>query len=165
MGDRRQPADFEPRTWCGTWHRGARTDSAPHPLRLAVATRRGTDYALNFSGLRPLASSWNWIAMLSQDSIAFLKQLLDSPGPSGFESAAARVWREEAGKVAEVTNDVTGNSVAIVNAGAPITVMLAGHIDEIGVIVNWIDDEGFVWIGPIGRWDPQVLIGQRIRFA
>ena len=103
--------------------------------------------------------------MLSADSIAFLHRLLDSPGPSGFESVAARVWREEARKVAEVTNDVTGNSVAIVKQGAPITVMLAGHIDEIGVIVNWIDDEGFIWIGPIGGWDPQVLTGQRIRFA
>jgi endoglucanase len=68
--------------------------------------------------------------MLSPDSIAFLKQLLDSPGPSGFESVAARVWREEARKVA-VTSDVTGNSVAVVNPGAP-GVMLAGHIDESG---------------------------------
>ena len=103
--------------------------------------------------------------MLSHDSISLLKRLLDTPGPSGFESQAAAVWREEARKVADVTGDVAGNSVAIVNQGAPVTVMLAGHIDEIGVIVTWIDDEGFAWIGPIGGWDPQVLIGQRIRFA
>jgi endoglucanase len=103
--------------------------------------------------------------MLSSDSIAFLRKLLDAAGPSGFESQAARVWRDEARKVAEVTTDVAGNSVATVNTGAPITIMLAGHIDEIGVIVTWIDDEGFVWIGPIGGWDPQVLVGQRIRFA
>jgi len=103
--------------------------------------------------------------MLSPESIAFLKRLLDSAGPSGFESPAARVWREEAAKIAEVTSDVAGNSVAIVKKGAPVTVMLAGHVDEIGVIVTWIDDEGFVWIGPIGGWDPQVLVGQRIRFS
>ena len=103
--------------------------------------------------------------MLSQESIAFLKKLLDTPGPSGFESNAANVWRDEARKVAEVAGDVAGNSVAIVNKGAPVTVMLAGHIDEIGVIATWIDDEGFAWIGPIGGWDPQVLVGQRIRFA
>ena len=103
--------------------------------------------------------------MLSSDSIAFLKRLLDAPGPSGFESAAARVWREEAARSADVTSDAAGNSVALVNAGAPVTVMLAGHIDEIGVIVTWIDDEGFAWIGPIGGWDPQILTGQRIRFA
>jgi endoglucanase len=103
--------------------------------------------------------------MLSSHSLAFLRKLLDTPGPSGFESAAATVWRDEAATLGTVTADVTGNSIAIVNAGAPITVMLAGHIDEIGVIVTWIDDEGFAWIGPIGGWDSQVLVGQRIRFA
>jgi putative aminopeptidase FrvX len=102
--------------------------------------------------------------MLSPDSVSFLKRLLDAAGPSGFETSAAAAWREEARKVAEVSGDVTGNSVAIVNKGAPVTIMLAGHIDEIGVIVTWIDDQGFVWIGPIGGWDPQVLTGQRIRF-
>ena len=103
--------------------------------------------------------------MLSPDSLSFLRKLLDIPGPSGFESNAARLWRQEAEKVGTVTGDVAGNSVALVNQGAPVTVMLAGHIDEIGVIVTWIDDEGFAWIGPIGGWDPQVLPGQRIRFA
>ena len=103
--------------------------------------------------------------MRSTDSLAFLRRLLDVPGPSGFEAAAAKVWRDEAATLGTVTADVTGNSVAIVNAGAPVTVMLAGHIDEIGVIVTWIDDEGFAWIGPIGGWDAQVLVGQRIRFA
>jgi endoglucanase len=103
--------------------------------------------------------------MLTADSLAFLRKLLDAPGPSGFESTAARVWRDEARRIATVASDVTGNSVALVNDDAPVTIMLAGHIDEIGVIVTWIDDEGFVWIGPIGGWDPQVLPGQRIRFA
>ena len=42
---------------------------------------------------------------------------------------------------------------------------ISGHIDEIGVIVTYIDDDGFVYIGPIGGWDPQVLVAQRIRFA
>ena len=103
--------------------------------------------------------------MLKPDAVALLKRLLDTPGPSGFESAPARVWRDEASTFAEVTGDVHGNSIAVVNPGGSPTVMLAGHIDEIGLIVNWIDDDGFVYIGPIGGWDPQVLLGQRIRFA
>ncbi|HTR78555.1 MAG TPA: M20/M25/M40 family metallo-hydrolase, partial [Gemmatimonadaceae bacterium] len=84
---------------------------------------------------------------------------------SGFEGAAARVWREEAATfAASVTADVAGNSMAEVNpAGAP-TVMLDGHIDEIGVIVQFVDEEGIVYVSPIGGWDPQVLVGQRIRF-
>jgi endoglucanase len=94
----------------------------------------------------------------------FLRRLLDAPGPSGFETAPARAWREEASTFADVSADVTGNSTAVVNPGGAFTIMLAGHVDEIGVIVTWIDDDGFVFIAPIGGWDTQVLVGQRIRF-
>jgi putative aminopeptidase FrvX len=103
--------------------------------------------------------------MLRPPSIAFLKSLLDTPGPSGYEAAAAAVWRTEASTfAAEVAADVHGNSTAVVNPGGKPTIMLAGHIDEIGVIVTYIDDEGFAYIAPIGGWDPQVLVAQRIRF-
>ena len=102
--------------------------------------------------------------MLSESSIAFLKKLLDSPGPSGFETAPARVWREEAARFATVRGDVAGNSIAEVNGTGAPTIMLAGHIDEIGLIVTYIDDEGYAYIAPIGGWDPQVLVGQRLRF-
>ena len=104
--------------------------------------------------------------MLSPSSLAFLKRLLDTPGPSGYESSAARVWREEASTFADsVTSDVAGNSMAEVNPGGGPTIMLDGHIDEIGVIVQYIDDEGMVYFSPIGGWDCQVLVGQRIRFV
>jgi endoglucanase len=53
--------------------------------------------------------------------------------------------------------------MAVVNADGAPTIMLAGHIDEIGVIVTYIDEEGFLYFGPIGGWDAQVLVGQRIR--
>jgi endoglucanase len=97
-------------------------------------------------------------------SFEFLKRLLDAPGPSGFETAAARVWRAEAESTgARVTSDVHGNSLATVGAGGP-RVMLAGHVDEIGVMVTHVDEEGFLYIDGIGGWDPQVLVGQRIRF-
>lgn len=106
--------------------------------------------------------------MFPESSINFLKKLLDTPGPSGFESAPARAWREEAGKFAkDVKGDVAGNSTATIkgsgNGGGP-TIMLAGHIDEIGIIITYIDDEGYLYISPIGGWDTQVLVGQRIRF-
>ena len=103
--------------------------------------------------------------MLSPSSIAFLKRLLDTPGPSGFEAPAARLWREEASTFADrVTSDVAGNSMAEVNPGGSPTIMLDGHIDEIGLIVQYIDDDGYIYPSPIGGWDPQVLVGQRIRF-
>ena len=103
--------------------------------------------------------------MLNPSSIAFLKRLLDTPGPSGYEAAAGRVWREEASRFTKhVSTDVAGNCMAEVNPGGSPTIMLDGHLDEIGLIVQYIDDDGFIYISPIGGWDPQVLVGQRIRF-
>ena len=102
--------------------------------------------------------------MIDDSSLSFLKKLLDTPGPSGFEAAPAKVWRDEAAKFAKVRADVAGNSIAEVNPGGSPTIMLAGHIDEIGVIVTYIDDDGFAYISGIGGWDPQVLVAQRIRF-
>ncbi|HEY8484321.1 MAG TPA: M42 family metallopeptidase [Longimicrobiales bacterium] len=101
---------------------------------------------------------------MESSSLEFLKRLLDTPGPSGFEAAVARVWREEAERFADrVTADVSGNSFATVNEGGSPRVMLAGHIDEIGLMITHIDDDGFLYVDGIGGWDPQVLVGQRIR--
>ena len=96
-------------------------------------------------------------------SYEFLKKLLSTPGPSGKEGAAAGVWREEAGKFAEVRGDRMGNSFATLNAGGAPRVMLSGHIDEIGLMITHIDDQGFLHFTGVGGWDPQVLVGQRVR--
>jgi putative aminopeptidase FrvX len=96
-------------------------------------------------------------------SYEFLKKLLSTPGPSGKEGAAAGVWREEAGRFAEVRGDRMGNSFATLNAGGAPRVMLSGHIDEIGLMITHIDDQGFLHFTGVGGWDPQVLVGQRVR--
>ena len=96
-------------------------------------------------------------------SLAFLRRLLDSPGPSSFEVLPARAWREEAAGFAErVDADVSGNSFATLNAAAAPRIMLAGHIDEIGVMVTYIDDDGYLSFDAIGGWDHQVFVGQRV---
>lgn len=96
-------------------------------------------------------------------SLTFLKSLLDAPGPSSFEILPARAWREEAATFAErVDVDVSGNSFATVNSGGAPHIMLAGHIDEIGVMVTYIDDDGFLSFEGIGGWDHQVFVGQRV---
>ena len=92
-----------------------------------------------------------------------LIRLLDAPGPSGHEAAAAAIWLAAAEEFADRTwADVHGNSFAEINPDAALTVMLAGHADEIGLMVNHIDDEGFLWVVGVGGWDPQVLVGQRV---
>jgi endoglucanase len=101
---------------------------------------------------------------MTPESLAFLKSLLDTPGPSSFEAAPARVWRREAEAIAdEVRADVGGNSSATLNPGGRPRVMLAGHIDEIGVMVTYIDEDGFVSFDTIGGWDHQIFVGQRVR--
>src|SRR5215210_7623807 len=93
----------------------------------------------------------------------FLKKLLSTPGPSGNEGAAARVWREEAGGFSEVRGDRMGNSFATLNAGGSPRMMLSGHVDEIGLMITHIDDQGLLRFTGVGGWDPQVLVGQRVR--
>ncbi len=101
--------------------------------------------------------------MLSEEQKRFLLRLLESPSPSGFEEAAARVWRDEASRFAdEVWVDHNGNSFARLRGEGP-TVLIEGHIDEIGLMVTHIDDQGFLWFRGIGGWDDQILTGQRVR--
>jgi putative aminopeptidase FrvX len=101
--------------------------------------------------------------MMKNESSEFLFRLLETASPSGFETEAAAVWRDEAATFAdEVTVDSTGTSYARLAGDGP-KVMIEGHIDEIGVMISHIDDDGFCWFQPIGGWDDQVLVGQRIR--
>ena len=96
-----------------------------------------------------------------------LRELLAARGPSGYEGAPAAVWTEAAGAFAEVSTDVLGTAVALVPAGdgAPEPaqrLLVMGHIDEIGLIVTHIDDEGYLWFRAVGGWDAQILVGQRL---
>jgi endoglucanase len=103
---------------------------------------------------------------MNDKSLSFLQRLLDSPGPSGFETMPARVWREEAAGFADdVTADVSGNSVAALSPDNTPRVMFAGHIDEIGLMIVHVDDEGYLYFSTIGGWDTQVLVGQRVLIA
>jgi putative aminopeptidase FrvX len=100
---------------------------------------------------------------MTPESLKFLKLLLDTPGPSSFEAPPARLWRAEAEGFADsVQADVAGNSIAAINPGGSPRLMFAGHIDEIGVMVTHIDEDGFLSFDTIGGWDHQVFVGQRV---
>jgi putative aminopeptidase FrvX len=93
-----------------------------------------------------------------------LQSLLIEAGPSGHETGPARAWREWCSRfTTDVGSDHVGSSWARVAgiAGGP-SLAVVGHIDEIGVHVTYIDDDGFLRFGQVGGWDPAVLIGQRI---
>jgi putative aminopeptidase FrvX len=96
-----------------------------------------------------------------------LGELLAARGPSGYESAPAEVWLAAASTFAEVSTDVVGSSLARVSPRhgydvAPRRLLVMGHIDEIGLIVTHIDDEGYLWFRAVGGWDTQILVGQRL---
>ena len=95
-----------------------------------------------------------------------LRKLLTAPGPSGYEQAPAAVFREAAAAFAEITYDTVGSTVARVKgtADGPF-VAVVGHIDEIGLIVHHIDDDGFLWFTGVGGWDPVILVGQRVEIS
>lgn len=98
------------------------------------------------------------------ESLKFLKELVEAPSPSGYEQPAAEVFRAEMQSVAdEVTTDVMGSVHALLKGkrNGP-SVMVAGHIDEIGFMVTYITDEGFCAFAPIGGHDPQILPGARV---
>ncbi|MFL5822896.1 MAG: M42 family metallopeptidase [Solirubrobacteraceae bacterium] len=94
-----------------------------------------------------------------------LQRLLTTPGPSGHESDAARVWRESCAQFSQDVgvSDSLGSSYARVagSDGGP-TLAVVGHIDEIGLLVTHIDPGGYLHISGVGGWDPQVLIAQRV---
>ncbi len=93
----------------------------------------------------------------------FLKAMLTAPSPSGYEEPVQTVVRQYVSDFAdEVVTDVHGNVIVGVNTNAPVRVVLAGHADQIGLVVTHIDDNGFIYTLPVGGWDPQQLIGQRM---
>ncbi len=94
---------------------------------------------------------------------SFFKKLADSPSPSGYEQPAQRVWREYVGPhVDEIQSDVMGNTWGVVRGGERPRVMLAGHVDEIGLMVQYVDDQGFLYFAAIGGVDAHLLPGQRV---
>jgi putative aminopeptidase FrvX len=96
-------------------------------------------------------------------SLAFLKNLLETPSPSGFERPIQDVVRAWAKNYAhDVRTDRHGNVLAVLNPEGSPRIMLAGHCDQIALMVEHIDDSGFLYVQPIGGWDIQILLGQNL---
>jgi endoglucanase len=96
-----------------------------------------------------------------------LLELLQARGPSGYERAPAAVWSRAASAFASVSSDRVGTPCALVaprrgSGRSARRLLVMGHIDEIGLIVTHIDDDGYLWFREVGGWDPQILVGQRV---
>ena len=100
---------------------------------------------------------------MKKRSLQFLETLVNTPSPSGHESRGLRVWMDYAGQYADETySDAYGNCVAVLNKGGGPRLMLAGHADEIGMTVNFIDDDGYVYVRRLGGTNPAITKAQRV---
>ena len=100
---------------------------------------------------------------MRDERFAFLKELVEAPSPSGYEGPARAIWRRAVeGVTGELRTDLHGNTIAAVNPAGSPRVMLAGHVDEIGFMATYIDENGFIYFGPIGGHDPVIAPGQRV---
>lgn len=100
---------------------------------------------------------------MDEARLTFLKRLVASPSPSGFEQPAQQVVREEIQQFAdEVRTDVMGNVIASLNPSGRPRVMLTAHCDELGFLIRYIDERGFLYFSPIGGFDPSTLPGERV---
>lgn len=103
---------------------------------------------------------------MQKNDLQFLKELVEAPSPSGFEQPAAKVFRDRLAKTAdEIETNVMGSVHAVVKGTAKdgVSVMLAGHIDEIGLMVNYISDAGYISFAAIGGVDAAILPGMRVQ--
>jgi len=97
------------------------------------------------------------------ESFEFLKSLTGTPSPSGYEQPVQKIFRAHIkNSVDEVKTDVLGNSYGLIKGKGKPVVMLAGHCDEIGFMVKYIDENGYLYFASIGGVDEQLLPGKRV---
>ena len=100
---------------------------------------------------------------MRDESFQFLERLVNTPSPSGHEARGQRVWLDYVTPFAEETfSDAYGNTVAVLNKGGSPRLMLAAHADEISMVVNYINKQGFVYVRKMGGIDPAITKAQRV---
>ncbi len=100
---------------------------------------------------------------MREQSLSFLTTLLNTPSPVGHETRGQRVWLDYAAQFADETfSDAYGNCVAVLNKGGSPRIMVAGHADEIAMAVNYINEDGFIYVRKMGGVDPAITKAQRV---
>jgi len=93
-----------------------------------------------------------------------LTELANLSGISGREGSVGNFVLEQLRETAdEVSVDKFGNVIALKRGSEDFSVMLAAHMDEIGLVVEKVDGEGFSYPSSVGGWDPRVLVGKPVR--
>jgi putative aminopeptidase FrvX len=100
---------------------------------------------------------------MREQSVNFLRTLVNTPSPTGHEYRGQRVWLDYVKPFSEETfSDAYGNCVAVLNKGGSPRLMLAAHADEIAMAVNYINDDGFIYVRKMGGIDAAITKAQRV---
>ena len=100
---------------------------------------------------------------MREESLNFLRTLVNTPSPTGHEVRGQRVWLDYVKSFAEETfSDAYGNCVAVLNKGGSPRLMLAAHADEIAMAVGYVTDEGFIYVRKMGGVNPAIMKAQRV---
>src|SRR2546421_4298664 len=121
--------------------------------------RHAADYHFVFSA----HAGWFYSLRMREQSLNFLRKLVNTPSPVGHEARGQRVWLDYAKQYADETrSDAYGNCVAVLNKGGSPRLMLAGHADEIALVVNYINDDGYIYVRKMGGVDAAITRAQRV---
>jgi len=100
---------------------------------------------------------------MRDESLAFLRELLEAPSPSGYEQPVQEIWRRRTRPfVDSLRTDVHGNVIAAIRPEAEPRLLLAGHCDELGFLVQHVADEGFIYFSAVGGHDVGIIPGRRV---
>jgi len=101
--------------------------------------------------------------MPTEKNLKFFKDLLAAPSPSGYEAPAQKIVSDYLSPIADdIEKDLNGNLIAYKKGSGKLKVMLVGHADEIGFIINYIDEQGYIYVKTLGGFDVNLLPGLRI---
>ncbi|CDQ21319.1 M20/M25/M40 family metallo-hydrolase [Halobacillus karajensis] len=101
---------------------------------------------------------------MEKERLNFLLELLSTPSPSSMEMEIQKRWIKEMDPVAdEIVTDHAGNAIAILNPEADFKILLAGHCDEIALVINRIDEQGYLHIDKMGGINPKAAVGMKVR--
>ncbi|MBT9584019.1 M42 family metallopeptidase [bacterium] len=100
---------------------------------------------------------------MTKDSLQYLQQLVETHGSAGYEQNVQTIFRERVAKVCDrVDTDILGSVLAVANQTGSPRILLDGHSDEIGFLIRYIDDSGYLFVAASGGWDEEVIVSQRV---
>jgi putative aminopeptidase FrvX len=101
--------------------------------------------------------------LIQAEAYSFLKQYINNPSPVGFESSGQKIWLNYISKYVDTTfTDPYGTAVGVINPDAPFKVVIEAHADEISWFVNYINDQGLIYLKRNGGVDHQIAPSMRV---